>query len=114
LQSISFMGCTNFAHALQPAPTNAATSAIRQLEQVQVDGICQLCTSLSQSRVDSCCAVPSSVDCFESFAPGVAQKTPASTPASTTPAGSPATATGGANTQATSHSSGDRVHVVSF
>lgn len=114
LQSISFAGCTNYAHALGPAPTIAGTSAVQQLQQIQVDGICQLCTSLSQARVDSCCAVPSSVDCFESFAPGKAQKTPASNPASTTPAGSPATATGGANTQTTSKSGGDRTHVVSF
>jgi len=107
-QSSFFTICTNYIHGL-PNPV-LATSADPQLEQMQVDGVCEFCTSLSQSRVDSCCAVASSVNCFEQFA---AQKTPATNPATATT--NKATATGVANTAAatTKGSSGNKVDVVS-
>lgn len=108
-QSFAFTLCTNYIHGLLN-PTSLPKSAIPQLEQVQVDGVCQVCTSLSQSRIDSCCAVASSVDCFEQFA---AQKTPAANPATATT--NKATATGVVNTAAatTKGSSGNKVDVVS-
>ena len=103
-QSDTFTICTNYIHGL-PNPSD-----MPQLEQVQVDGVCRICTSLSQSRIDSCCAVASSVDCFEQFA---AQKTPAANPATATT--NKATATGVVNTAAatTKGSSGNKVDVVS-
>ena len=110
-QSDSFTICTNYLHGLvNPTMAGLPTSAFPQLEQEQVDGVCQFCTSLSQSRVDSCCAVASSVNCFEQFA---AQKTPAANLATATT--NKATATGVAGTAAatTKSSSGNKVDVVS-
>jgi hypothetical protein len=102
LQSSYLKICTNYVHAL-PNPTAAAihTSMYAQFEQEQVDGLCQLCTSLSQSKVDSCCSVATSVDCF--FA---GQKAPATNKATSTGSSSTATAT-------TKSSSGNKVDVVS-
>jgi hypothetical protein len=110
-QSFTFTICTNYIHGLlNPTKAGLPTSAIPQLEQVQVDGVCEICTSISQSRVDSCCAVASSVNCFEQFA---AQKTPAANLATATT--NLATATGVAGTAAatTKGSSGNKVDVVS-
>lgn len=69
--------CTNVVHVF-PAPQPVYTSFNDQAAQGNADAVCQLCTSLSQSRIDSCCAVPTSVECFKQFVPGgTAQKTPA-------------------------------------
>lgn len=67
LLSSLFTICTNAIHALQPVNV-AATSAVPQLEQEQVDGVCEVCVSVEISRIDSCCAQPTSVACFEQFA----------------------------------------------
>jgi len=102
-QSFTFTICTNYIHGLMnPTKAGLPTSAIPQLEQVQVDGVCEICTSISQSRVDSYC--------FEQFA---AQKTPAANLATATT--NLATATGVAGTAAatTKGSSGNKVDVVS-
>lgn len=80
--------CTNIAHAF-PAPQPVYTSFNDQAAQGNADAVCQLCTSLSQSRIDSCCGVPTSVECFKQFAPGgTAQKTPATNVATGTGTGS--------------------------
>ena len=80
--------CTNFLHGLPPVDTLPVTSMIPQLEQQQADGVCQFCTSVKISRVDSCCAQPSSVACFNQFAAAAATTTgsgnlPANTKSST-------------------------------
>lgn len=98
--------CTNYAHDLSPWPTAViGTSGLAQHEQQLADGICQFCTSLSISRADSCCAVASSVACFDAFA---AAGTPASNPATTT-----ANGVVGSTATSKSHSGGDKVHMVS-
>ena len=98
--------CTNLAHAF-PAPQAVYTSYNDQLAQGNADAVCQLCTSLSQSRIDSCCAVPTSVECFKQFAPsGKAQKTPATNSATGTGTANPFSAT--ASTIATKSSSGNK------
>src|SRR5271170_7998158 len=109
-QSQSFTICTNYLHGLLPVDilSSGATSMIPQLEQIQVDGVCQFCTSIQQTRIDSCCAQPTSVDCFEQFA---AQTTPTTGQATAT--ANPATVTGGASTPAnTKTSNGDRLDAV--
>jgi hypothetical protein len=109
-QSQSFTICTNYLHELLPIAilNSAATSMIPQLEQIQVDGVCQFCTSVQQSRIDSCCAQPTSVDCFEQFA---AQATPTTGEATAT--ANPVTVTGGASIPAnTKTSNSDRVDAV--
>lgn len=101
-QSADFDACTDFVHALPPLdPTVIGTSALPQLEQQFADEVCQFCTSVSLSRPDSCCAVATSVACFQAFASGgggvSSSKTtsPASSPASTTATAAAAnTATG--------------------
>ena len=107
-QSAYFSICTNIVHGL-PALTGISPSESSQLAQEAVDGVCQLCTSLEQSRIDSCCAVASSSACFEQFAPtGKGQKTPATNMATATAAGG-----GSAATATTKSSGGNRVNVVS-
>jgi hypothetical protein len=84
LQSAHFTICTNYLHGLQNPDTLPITSMIPQLQQQQADGVCQFCTSLDISRVDSCCAQPTSVACFQQFAAvGAAPTGGASTPANT-------------------------------
>jgi hypothetical protein len=113
-QSFSLTLCTNYLHGLAAIPTALPSSALAQIVQVQVDGVCEFCTSVSQSRIDSCCGVATSVDCFDKFtAGGAAQTTPASAGATTTPGSNSASATGGASASTSSHSSGERVDVVS-
>ncbi|KIW87368.1 uncharacterized protein Z519_12004 [Cladophialophora bantiana CBS 173.52] len=83
-----FTICTNYLHGL-PALTDLSPSESTQLEQVAVDGVCQFCTSLGQSRVDSCCAQATSSACFDQFAAAnanAAQTTPASASATPTTA----------------------------
>lgn len=116
LQSEDFAICTNYVHALQAIPTAIATSAVPQLQQQQVDGLCQFCTSLSLSRPDSCCAVPTSVDCFEAFASGgggAAKTSPTATTATTT-AGIAAGTGGAPSPAATSKSGVESIGTVSF
>ncbi|KAF2430874.1 hypothetical protein EJ08DRAFT_697082 [Tothia fuscella] len=108
IQSFSFTICTNHGHALQTPYTQAALTSINpQLAQQQADGVCQLCTSLSQSRIDSCCGVATSVDCFAQFAPGNKVK---ETAAQTTGANS-VVKTGSAAATATKSSSGHLMEV---
>lgn len=84
LQSTHFTICTNFLHGLPNPDTLAITSIIPQLQQQEADGVCQVCTSLDISRVDSCCAQPTSVACFQQFAAvGATPTDVASTPANT-------------------------------
>lgn len=116
-QSLSLTLCTNYLHDLAAIPTALPSSALAQIIQVQVDGVCEICTSVSQSRIDSCCGVATSVDCFDQFTAGgsgATQTTPASAGATTTPGSNSATATGGAPASTSSHSSGERVDVVSL
>lgn len=99
--------CTNLAHAFA-APQAVYTSYNDQLAQGNADAVCQLCTSLSQSRIDSCCAVPTSVECFKQFAPsGKAQKTPATNSATGTGTANPFTSAT-ASTTATGSSGGNK------
>jgi hypothetical protein len=111
-QSDGFTMCTNYAHGLNNPShfSGVATSYIPQLEQEQADGVCQFCTSLSLSRVDSCCAVASSVDCFGQFAPA---KTPAANLATATANNPTTTGVAGIPTVTTSGSSCDKAHIVS-
>ncbi|ERF74443.1 hypothetical protein EPUS_03881 [Endocarpon pusillum Z07020] len=86
----SFTLCTNYLHGL-PALTSLPSSLSTQLEQQAVDGVCQFCTSLDQSRIDSCCRQATSSACFDQFAgANTVRTTPAS--ASATPT---ATSAGG-------------------
>lgn len=83
-----FSGCTNYLHVLVPL-TGVSPSESTQVEQQYVDGVCQLCTSVGQSRIDSCCGQATSSACFDKFAAAnVAQTTPAS--AIATPTGTSA------------------------
>jgi hypothetical protein len=76
--------CTNYLHGL-PALTAIPSSLSSQLQQEAVDGVCQICGSVSQSRIDSCCAQATSSACFGQFA--------ASNDSPTTPASVSATPT---------------------
>ena len=98
LRSISFTACINYLHGLAAIPTDLSSTAEAPIIQVQVDGVCEICTSVSQSRIDSCCGVSTSVDCFDQFKSGgtAAQTTPPSVTATTTPGSNLATATGAA------------------
>ncbi|OAP58646.1 hypothetical protein AYL99_07736 [Fonsecaea erecta] len=80
-----FTICTNAVHGL-PVLTDLSHSESIQLEQVAVDAVCQGCTGLGQTRIDSCCALATSSACFDQFAAenNAAQSTPASASASTT------------------------------
>jgi hypothetical protein len=97
----SFTLCTNFLHGL-PVLTNLASSLSTQLEQVAVDGVCQICTSIGQSRIDSCCGQATSSACFDQFAgSNAAQTAPASVSATPT-----ATSAGGLSSTPSSSSNG--------
>ncbi|KIW28330.1 uncharacterized protein PV07_08003 [Cladophialophora immunda] len=92
--------CTNAIHGL-PALTGLPLSESIQLEQVAVDAVCAGCTSLGQSRIDSCCAQATSSACFDQFAAAnAAQTTPASASAT------PTALTGDSGTTASSSSNG--------
>lgn len=107
-QSASSTMCTNYLHDLDPV-AYLPTSAVPQIVQEQVDGVCEICTGVDLSRIDSCCAQPTSAACFEQFA---AQTTPANNIA--TAAANPVTATAGASTPAsTKTSNGNRFDAVS-
>ncbi len=80
--AFDFSLCTNFLHGL-PALTGLDASASTQVQQQQVDGVCQFCTSLGQSRIDSCCPQATSSACFDQFGAKAAETAPAS--ASATP-----------------------------
>lgn len=74
----SFSLCTHYLHGL-PAVTGLAPEYSTQIQQIAVDGVCRFCTSVDQSRVDSCCAQATSSACFDQFAgANAAQTTPAS------------------------------------
>jgi hypothetical protein len=111
--------CTNYLSAIQDTATSTTTSTAFNLADAR--NVCGDCTSLSLSRVDSCCAMSDSADwasCFDSAARGKAQATSAgSSGAKTTPASNPATATGGtglsASASATKTSSGSKLRMVS-
>ncbi|KAH0845476.1 hypothetical protein AYO21_01888 [Fonsecaea monophora] len=78
LASSYFTICTNYIHGL-PALSDLPVSESMNLEQIAVDGVCQFCTSVGQSRIDSCCAQATSSACFDQFAAANAGRT---TPAS--------------------------------
>lgn len=82
-QSAHFTICTNFLHGL-PNPDTLPITDITQLQQQEADAVCQVCTSIDISRVDSCCAQPTSVACFQQFvAVGATPTDSASTSANT-------------------------------
>jgi hypothetical protein len=63
-----------------------------------VDGVCEFCTGLEKSRIDSCCPQATSSACFDQFAgANAAQTEPASAMATPT-----ATSTGGLSLTPTS------------
>lgn len=80
----SFSICTNYLHGL-PALTSLTPDLSTQLEQVAVDGVCDFCTGLDQSRIESCCGQTTSSACFDQFAGKAALSTPASADATATP-----------------------------
>jgi len=103
-QSYLFTACTNYLHGL-PALSGLGSSEVVQLEQEAADGVCELCTSVDLSRVDSCCAQPTSSACFEQYA---AQTGPVTSIATAT-----ATAVASASTPtSTKTSNGNRVDAV--
>lgn len=111
--------CTNYLHGL-PETSGLPASAASQVFQEEVDGVCQFCTSLGQTRVDSCCGQASSSACFASFG-GNTQPvtgTAASAISTTAPATSttaPATvATGAVATSTKSGSDAERSAVVNL
>jgi hypothetical protein len=103
----SFTICTNYLHGL-PALSGYQGSIVAQLEQEAADGVCQFCTSLDLSRIDSCCAQPTSSLCFDQFAAQTDPITSMATAAATATA--TATASTPTNTKA---SNGNRVDAVS-
>lgn len=58
--------CTSYLHGL-PNTLVLSASAASQVFQQEVDGVCQFCTSLGQTRVDNCCGQASSSACFAGF-----------------------------------------------
>lgn len=111
IQSIAFTACTNYLHGLAAIPLDLPATALGPIIQVQVDGVCEVCKSVEQTRIDSCCAVATSVNCFGQFKDGGPKTTPASNSATTTPVSNPATVTGSAPSP-TSSSGGEKVDVV--
>lgn len=109
--------CTNYLHGL-PNTSSLPASAASQLFQQEVDGVCQFCTSLGQTRVDNCCGQASSSVCFASFGGDTQPVTTTAASAITTAASAitttaPATAaTGGAVTSTKSGSDAERSIVV--
>lgn len=109
--------CTNYLSAIQAPATATTTEAT--LNAADARNVCGDCTSLSLSRIDSCCAKTDSAEwasCFDSAAGGKAQATAGSTGTKATPASNPATATGGtglvATASATKSSSGNKLRMV--
>lgn len=102
--------CTNYLHGL-PNTSGLPVSGASQVFQQEVDGVCQFCTSLGQTRVDNCCGQASSSACFASFGGDVQPVT--ATAASAITATAPATAaTGGVATSTKSGSDAERSAVV--
>lgn len=89
--ALQFSGCTGYLHGLVLL-TALSPSQSAQHKQSYVDDVCELCTSVGQSRIDSCCGQATSTACFDKFATAnVAQTMPASangTPTSTSARGS--------------------------
>ena len=113
LSSAFFKGCTNYIHGLQGLSALPSSASV-ELNQVQVHGVCQLCTSVQQSRVDSCCAQPTSVDCFGKFANQQAPATAAATPTTNGALATSATAPSGTTApSSTSASNGGMIDTVS-
>jgi hypothetical protein len=76
---VAFAICTDYLRSLSPYTEETLPTHSSQLQQIMVEGVCQLCTSVEQSRVDSCCAQATSSACFDQFVVGdAAQTTPAS------------------------------------
>ncbi|KAK6386126.1 hypothetical protein LTS17_001700 [Exophiala oligosperma] len=98
----SFSICTNYLHVL-PALTSLTPQLSTQLEQIAVDGVCDFCTGLDQSRIESCCGQTTSSACFDQFAGKAAQSTPASADATAT---STSDGTGGLSSTPTQTASG--------
>ncbi|KAH8689678.1 hypothetical protein BGW36DRAFT_466516 [Talaromyces proteolyticus] len=65
-QSVYFPICTNYIHGLID-PNTLPTTASVQIFQEQVDGVCQICSKLDMTRIDSCCAQATSSACFQNF-----------------------------------------------
>jgi hypothetical protein len=104
LQSDSFTLCTNYLHEL-PVLSGLTSSLVVQLEQEAADRVCQFCTSIDLSRIDSCCTQPASSACFEQYA---AQTGPVTSIVTAT-----ATAAASASTPtSTKTSNGNRVDAV--
>lgn len=107
-----FSICTNYLHGL-PAMTGLSPSLSTQIEQQAVDGVCQFCTGLDQSRVDSCCGQATSSTCFDQFAAAnTAQNNPASASATPTAASTAASTGGSSSTPSGSSNGGVVVEVV--
>lgn len=103
-QSSIFTICTNYLHGL-PGLSGLTSSLVVQLEQEAADGVCEFCTSIDLSRIDSCCAQPTSSACFEQYA---AQTGPITSMVAAT-----ATAAASASTPtSTKTSNGNRVDAV--
>jgi hypothetical protein len=118
-QSSQLDVCTNYLTAIQdPAPTTTTSATLNFADAMNV---CNDCTSLSLSRIDSCCAMTDSAQwpsCFDA-AQGKAQATgTGATGAKGTPSSNPATATGatglGATATATKASGGSKARMVSL
>ena len=102
--------CTNYLHGL-PNTLSLPASAASQVFQQEVDGVCQFCTSLGQTRVDNCCGQAISSVCFASFGGDAQPVTTTAAPAITTTALA-TTATGGAVTSTKSGSDAERSALV--
>jgi hypothetical protein len=108
--------CSGYLSGIQDLATYTTTNNV--LDTAVAMNVCGFCTSLSQSRVESCCANPESTEwanCFESAARGgKAQATTAHKSATTTPASNSATVTGvAAAASATKSSNGSKFRMVS-
>ncbi|OKL58764.1 hypothetical protein UA08_05584 [Talaromyces atroroseus] len=80
--------CTNYIHQI-PNPSGLPATAFSQIFQEDVDGVCKFCSSLAQTRIDSCCGQASSSACFAGFGGDAVPATAsASTTASTSAGGS--------------------------
>lgn len=102
--------CTNYLHGL-PNTSGLPASAASQVFQQEVDGVCQFCTSLGQTRVDNCCGQASSSVCFASFG-GDAQPVTTTAASAITTTALPTAATEGAVTSTKSGSDAERSVVV--
>lgn len=102
----SVEACTDYIHGL-PNTSGLPASGASQIFQQEVDGVCQFCTSLGQTRVDSCCGQASSSACFASFG-GDAHPVTATTASGITATALPTSATGAAVTSTKSGSDAER------